>query len=578
MTAIITCVSKKSLNCINRHRSYLLSCNQVRNKHRWPVSLVERKQRDLYHGVVPKIGLEVHAQLDLKSKLFSQGCNTTTSPNSGLDLLDIALPGSLPTLNGSAVRAGLLASLGLNCTIQDKIHFDRKNYFYSDMPAGYQITQYHKPLAKDGHIDYIVTAYQKPRALHTFSYDLMKYLWEQDPKSDELKPYLRRSRITQIQLEQDSAKTLHQLSEESGTELYTLIDYNRSGAALIEIVFEPDLVNHHEASSLVKELIRVLKATGVCNCEMQSGSLRVDANVSIFSVDDEMVDSERVELKNLNSINFVNRAILHEIRRQSGILKAGGRVIRETRFFDPKSDQTTPLRLKENAVDYRYTPEPNIPPLKIDKKYLDQVAECLPQVMPAHRTERLLHNDGLDLELAAQILDDPTLGDYFDQVIALRPNMEASVIADFLLYNQMLLKRLPWGNMDGPELECPFSRLSPDLMVEILDLLESEKVSFVIACELVKLKALDPSITVKPTSLVEKFSWQQINNEEDIDRLCGQVIAGMVQTQKKYRKRGYMKDLRRLLDKLGELNDNRVNIRLAIASFDKQLRNGDKTN
>lgn len=330
--------------------------------------------------VIPKIGLEVHAQLDLKSKLFSQGGNVYQAPsNSQLDLLDIALPGTLPKLNLEALNLAIVSSIGLNCEVKRFTHFDRKNYFYSDMPAGYQLTQFNHPIAIEGHIDFDVDSYRRFAISSPYKNAIVSSLYLEKKRSQvEFKPYKKRSRIKQIQLEQDSAKTLTHTGDEKDQLVCDLVDYNRSGACLIEIVFEPDLTSHHEATSLVMELMSILKALGTCKCELQEGTLRVDANVSIQSLDGhEATGSSKVELKNLNSLKALNKGIQSEIERQVKILSTGGEIISETRTFDTKSGVTLPLRMKEETVDYRFVPDPNLPPLRLDRSFIESIRQSM---------------------------------------------------------------------------------------------------------------------------------------------------------------------------------------------------------
>lgn len=337
--------------------------------------------------IVPKIGLEIHAQLDINSKLFSQGGNVyQAASNSQVDLLDVALPGTLPKLNSRALELAIISSLGLKCTVQESIHFDRKNYFYADMPAGYQITQYNKPIAKEGYVDFVVNYYRKLDVVSSpYKSKLVSSLWLEEEKSrTTFEPYKKRSCIKQIQLEQDSAKTLTHIDEESQQSICDLVDYNRSGASLIEIVFEPDLTSQHEASSLVRELISVLQSLGTCRCELQEGTLRVDANVSISSLRGQEIKSAKVELKNLNSLKALNGGIRYEIERQAKIIESGEHVTSETRTYDTKLNITLPLRAKEETVDYRFVPDPNLPSLKLDDVYIRNISQKLSSRLTAN--------------------------------------------------------------------------------------------------------------------------------------------------------------------------------------------------
>lgn len=525
-------------------------------------------------NVLPMIGLEVHAQLDLSSKLFSQGSNKSdTRSNSQLDYLDIALPGTLPKFNENALKMAILSSLELNCKVQELIHFDRKNYFYTDMPAGYQITQYNKPLAKDGFIEFIVTSYNKLATAHSQPYDIAKYLYS-DEKKASLRPYVRRSHIKQIQIEQDSAKSLHQTESGDGRTEFSLVDYNRSGAALIEIVFEPDLTNHHEASSLIKELIRILRTLGTCNCELQEGSLRVDANVSIQKIDGQtIVNSHRVELKNLNSIKSLNFGIAYEIHRQANLIKSGKKVIQESRSFDTKSGRSFVLREKETTVDYRYVPDPNLPPLNISQDLVNDIKYQLPEINSNDKRKNLTDNFNLDLALVVDVLDIPGLYDYLIAVMKDKSNYDANIVADFLVYTALNLK-----NMSGVQMDLSLEpgsmfieRLKPEKMQVIIDMLFKDHISFMNAYEIIKHIVINNAID-DPRVIVDEFGWHLINDDETIREVCESMVIGMKNVSKKYRKTGEKRFMKMMLSKLSELHDNRISIRKAIELLDKKLR------
>lgn len=532
---------------------------------------------NLYNGVVPRIGLEVHVQLKLKSKLFSRGSNCLRPPNSQLDLLDVAIPGSLPKVNRDAVRSALLTSIGLNCSIPNAIHFERKNYFYADMPAGYQITQRDSPIGIDGYIEFIATTYQKSVVSHTQPYDLVRYLYFNSRKElGKFKPYVMRSHIRQVQLEQDSGKTLVKFEDDSDeNELFSLVDYNRCGTGLMEIVFEPDLTNHHEASSLIRELIILLRSLDTCDCKLQEGSLRVDANVSIDSISGSQLNgsSERVELKNLNSLGFLNRAIESEIHRQTDIISQGQQVERETRFFDHKTNKTMPLRLKESATDYRYVPEPSIPAIRLEKTLVEEVRNQLPTRMPSELRKILLDNYSLDPALAVEVMDEPGMNEYFMHVMSDRGRFDPDVVADFLIYTISNLKNIvvypfPVDMRPGGH----FHRiLSPDTMKEIFDMMNDEKINYTTAYEVIKYIYTN-SDTSKPVEIVDHFQWSQINDPHLINEYCSEVIDNMKNVPKKYSRRGSVKDMRRMLDKICEISGNRANLKMAMECLNRRLR------
>lgn len=528
------------------------------------------------HNVVPKIGLEVHAQLKINSKLFSEGSNNHESPsNTQLDFLDIALPGSLPKVNQAAVKSSILTALGLNCTIQDTIHFDRKNYFYSDMPAGYQITQRNKPVAKGGHIDFIAAPYHKSLIAHAQQYDVVKYLYSSDRyRNEEFSPYIKRSHIEQIQLEQDSAKTLNFDDDKSKKERYCMIDYNRSGSALIEIVFQPDLTKSHEASSLIKELIRILKALGTCDCELESGSLRVDANVSIQSIDGETIEnSPRVELKNLNSLRSLNRGILYEIDRQSTLILQGHEVLQESRIYLSQTDKTTPLRLKEDSVDYRYVPEPSIPPIKLSESLIGQIRKELPSSLPQTERNALVNNFNLDLIIVDELMNEPGLCDFFIELVEGRSHNDLNALADFLIYAIANLKRSSIKPVQVTLVKGSEFReiINVEMVRRLFDMMLADEISYSTAYEVMK-HAYTNNDRSDPRKIVEVFGWFQITNNAEIVKICDESIKLMKNISKKYGKSGDKKYLRMMLDKICANSGNKISVKKAIQYIDCNLK------
>ncbi|GLH00227.1 Glutamyl-tRNA(Gln) amidotransferase subunit B, mitochondrial [Gryllus bimaculatus] len=332
------------------------------------------------------VGLEIHAQISSRSKLFSGASTNFGSPvNCNVSFFDAATPGTLPVLNRSCVEAAVLTALALSCKINAVSLFDRKHYFYADLPAGYQITQQRAPIAEDGKLQFQVYT-----------------------PSIHKKPYLKSSRIKQLQLEQDSGKSLH-----DSTEKRSLVDLNRAGVPLMELVFEPDLEDGEEAAALVKELCLILLRLNTCSCKMEEGALRVDANVSVHQPSEPL--GTRTEIKNIGSIRGVANAIQFEIQRQINILNKGGVVINETRSWDPVYKQTLPMRDKEEKQDYRYMPEPNLPPLRLliegqlipkDAKNLVNVRELQNRIpeLPEETRRKLIKQYGLSSESAIQLV------------------------------------------------------------------------------------------------------------------------------------------------------------------------------
>src|SRR5512134_1568483 len=305
------------------------------------------------------IGMEVHAQVTSKSKLFS-GASTAFGgePNSHVSLVDAAMPGMLPVINEECIAQAIRTGLGLKAKINLDSIFDRKNYFYPDLPQGYQISQYKNPVVGEGEV--IVDLLNGERVTVG---------------------------IERLHLEQDAGKSLH---DQHPTQSY--VDLNRSGVALMEIVSRPDMRSSEEAKAYVSKLRTILRYLGTCDGNMEQGSLRADINVSVRQPGDKL--GTRCEIKNVNSIRFLGQAIDYEARRQIGVIEDGGRIEQETRLFDPVRGETRPMRTKEEAHDYRYFPDPDLLPLELDQAWVDRLAALLPE-LPDARKARFIEAFGL---------------------------------------------------------------------------------------------------------------------------------------------------------------------------------------
>uniref|UniRef100_A0A8C2XQT1 Glutamyl-tRNA(Gln) amidotransferase subunit B, mitochondrial n=1 Tax=Cyclopterus lumpus TaxID=8103 RepID=A0A8C2XQT1_CYCLU len=351
--------------------------------------------------LVGVVGLEVHAQINSNTKLFSgSSVRFSAPPNSLVSPFDASLPGTLPVLNKRCVEAAVMTALALNCTINKKSLFDRKHYFYADLPAGYQITQQRRPIAVDGTLTYSILGGKK--------------------RSQVIR---RTSTIKQIQLEQDSGKSLH-----DDLRSQTLIDLNRAGVGLMELVMEPDMSCGEEAAAAVRELQLILQALGTCQANMSEGQLRVDANVSVHKPGEPL--GVRTEVKNINSVRFLSRAIDYEIQRHIQVLQRGGTVQNETRAFDSKSGETIPMRDKEGLQDYRFMPEPNLPPLIVYEDnaslptgidacqavVVQEIRAGLPE-LPSIKRDRLVQTYGILPEHSFTLVNEDGLVEYFEAVL-----------------------------------------------------------------------------------------------------------------------------------------------------------------
>src|ERR1700730_13342937 len=381
------------------------------------------------------IGLEVHAQLLTKTKIFC-GCSTRfgDAQNSNTCPVCRGLPGALPVLNKRVVELAMRASLALNCTVHEHSRFARKNYFYQDLPKGYQISQYELPLATGGWVE-LETGGAKKRV-----------------------------GITRLHLEDDAAKNLHEGFAESEQKSY--IDYNRGGTPLSEIVSEPDMRTPEEAHAYLTALKQILLYTGVSDCNMEEGSLRCDANVSV-RLRGANEFGAKVEVKNLNSFRFLQKAIEHEIGRQIGVLESGGRIPQETRLWNQVEGHTVSMRSKEKAHDYRYFPEPDLLPIHVDAAWREEVRANLPE-LPAAKRARLIDSYGIspyDVELltATRIISE-----YFEATV--RAGAPGKAAANWILTE--LIRRLN-------EKKIPFADnpIGPAVLAELLKMIESGQIT-----------------------------------------------------------------------------------------------------
>jgi aspartyl-tRNA(Asn)/glutamyl-tRNA(Gln) amidotransferase subunit B len=390
---------------------------------------------DLLARYEPVIGLEVHVQLGTRTKLFC-ACSTRFGdpPNSNVCPVCLGLPGALPVLNGGAVELAVRAALALHCTVHEVSRFARKNYFYPDLPKGYQISMYELPLATGG--------------------------WLEIPLDGATK----RIGITRLHMEDDAAKGLHEGFPDSAGKSY--IDYNRCGVPLIEIVSEPDLRAPAEAYAYLTTLKQALEYTGVSDCDMEKGSLRCDANISVrprgaaeFGV--------KAEVKNLNSFRYVQRAIEHEIQRQVGVLESGGRIAQETRLWNVAAGRTEPMRSKEFAHDYRYFPEPDLLPLRVSDAWRNEIARAMAEP-PAARRARFVEEYGLTHYDAGVLTATRALADYYEALVA--AGSPAKTASNWM--QTELLRRLNDANKDIPD-----SPVSAPAFADLLKRVEAGEVT-----------------------------------------------------------------------------------------------------
>ncbi len=433
------------------------------------------------------IGLEVHAELKTKTKAFCS-CSTEfgAEPNTHVCPVCLGMPGALPVLNKRVVEFAIRAGLALNCDIQKFNKFDRKNYFYPDLAKNYQISQWDEPICLGGHIDIRVNGEKK------------------------------RVGITRIHMEEDAGKLVH-----SGLTISTsdssAVDYNRAGVPLIEIVSEPDMRSAAEARAYMEQLKAILEYTDVCDCKMQEGSLRCDANISVMP-EGATEFGTRAEIKNLNSFRALERAIEYEVERQIEIVEDGGHVVQETRTWDDANGVTLSMRSKEEAHDYRYFPEPDLVPINLDQAWIDEIKATLPE-LPSARKERLLTED-VPEDNADIIVASKKVADYFDEGTKATKNLKA-------LSNWLIGDVAGYLNAEGIEIDDPEFKITPDHLGELVNLIDkgvlSSKLAKQVFAEMLKENEA-------PEALVKKLGLEQVSDAGELGKLVDEVIAANPQS------------------------------------------------
>lgn len=430
--------------------------------------------RDKYEVV---IGLEVHAQLKTKSKIFApDGTEFGHEPNTQTSPITLGMPGVLPVLNREVVNMGILTGLALNCEIPARCKFDRKQYFYPDLPKGYQISQYDEPICVNGYID--------------------------------IKG--KRIGITRAHLEEDAGKLVHAGAAGIAGSSYSLVDLNRAGTPLLEIVSEPDMRSSDEARAYMEELRNIVRYIGVCDGNLEEGSMRCDANISVMPKGSKVFGT-RAEIKNVNSFSALQRAIEFEIDRQIEIVEEGGEVVQETRLWDDNARETRSMRGKEDAHDYRYFPEPDLMPLEISREWVQEIKDKMPE-LPEQKRQRYM-GLGLSEYDASVIVEQMGLALFFDRVLALGATPKIAV--NFIMGEIA-------AYLKEEHKEINETKLTPENLVELIALIEKNTISNNIGKQIIVDMMKDGT---KASEIVEKRGLSQISDEGAIKEVCEQVAA-----------------------------------------------------
>jgi aspartyl-tRNA(Asn)/glutamyl-tRNA(Gln) amidotransferase subunit B len=422
------------------------------------------------------IGLEVHAQVISNSKLFS-GSSTKfgAEPNTQVSLVDSAFPGMLPVINEHCIQQAIKTGLGLNAKINTYSVFDRKNYFYADLPQGYQISQYKNPIVGEGKI----------------TLDLLNGT--------------KTIGIERLHLEQDAGKSIHDLDPSN-----TYVDLNRSGVALMEIVSKPDLRSPDEVNAYVKKLRSIMRYLGTCDGNMQEGSLRADVNVSVRKEGDKELGT-RCEIKNVNSIKFMQMAISYEAQRQVELLEAGKSIDQETRLFDTKKNETRSMRSKENAHDYRYFPDPDLLPLNLDKELIENIKKNLPE-LPDQKKERFIKDYSLNAYEANVLVSEKEISDYFEEVVK---------TSDIKLAKNWIMGDL-FASLNDKNISISQSPVTAKKMSQLIDSIHSGIISGRTAKEVFEVMK---ETGEEPNKIIESKGLQQKSDPKELGVIIDKILA-----------------------------------------------------
>ena len=444
--------------------------------------LIKRKNKD--YEVI--IGLEVHAQILSESKLFSTSpTKFGAEPNTQVSLVDAAFPGMLPVINEFCVKQAVKTGIGLNAKINKRSIFDRKNYFYADLPQGYQISQYKNPIVGEGSVVLDLPTGEKVIG------------------------------IERLHLEQDAGKSIHDIDPQN-----TLVDLNRSGVALMEIVSKPDLRSLDEVNAYVKKLRSIMRYLGTCDGNMQEGSLRADVNVSVRKKGDKKLGT-RCEIKNVNSIKFMKMAIDYEANRQVDLIEEGGKIDQETRLFDTKKNQTRSMRSKEDAHDYRYFPDPDLLPLEFDDDFINDLKKNIPE-LPDEKKKRFIEKFKLSPYEANILVSDIETSKYFEEVIK---KSDVKISTNWITGELFAL-------LNEKNLEISQSPISAQNLSKLINLIKNGTISGKIAKSIFELMAKGDQ---DPEKIIIEKGLKQESDPKELEKIINKVINENQDKVKEYK-------------------------------------------
>ncbi|OGI16729.1 MAG: glutaminyl-tRNA synthase (glutamine-hydrolyzing) subunit B [Candidatus Moranbacteria bacterium RIFCSPHIGHO2_02_FULL_40_12b] len=493
---------------------------------------------------IPVIGMEVHVELKTESKMFcasKNGMGEEKEPNVNICPVCTGQPGTLPVPNRQAIEFVQLMGLALNCELSKNSKFDRKNYFYPDLPKGYQISQYDQPLCQDGHLD------------------IIKVIKQENMKT-------KRIGITRIHLEEDAGKLLHPKGAN-----YSLVDFNRAGVPLMELVTEPDIESGAEARLFCQKLQQICRYLNISDADMEKGHMRCEANISIYKEGEDKLSGTKVEVKNINSFKFVEKAIDYEIKRQEEILEKGEKVIQETRGFDSNRNITVSQRTKETSADYRYFPEPDIPPLKFSDEYIENLKRKLPELPEAKalRFEKEFALPKADVEV---LVSEKDLADFFEQTAAeIAEKIEAKEISS----NQERAVKLA-ANYVISELKKHLAetgesvvdiKINPENYAELIGLVADGKINSsaaqTVLAEMYRTGG-------DPSHIIEEKNLSQMSDENELEVIIEKVIKNNPKSVADY-KNGKSNALQYLVGKVMSETKGKANPKIVLEMLKKKL-------